>query len=142
MHRLYLSRTTRSVAFWGMFLSTFTPALGGEQIGFEQAIPRLTNIREICQIMNRDDRRVCSFQLEGVVCAAHPETGLLVLQDDSGAALLEIDYQRRPVPPRQRATLQGTNCGVIRTVRCLRIGSGLVVTNHVNDAQAERSVVG
>lgn len=122
-----------------MLLSTFTPALGAEQIGFDQAIPRLTNIRELFQIMNRDDRRVCSFQLEGVVCAAHPETGLLVLQDDSGAALLEIDYQRRPVQSGQRVLLQGTNCGVIRTERGLRIGSGLVVNNDGNHAMAEKS---
>src|SRR5258708_5555629 len=139
MHRLYLSRMTRPVAFWGLLLSIFTPALGAEQVGFDQAIPTLTNIRQLCQIMNRDERRVCSFQFEGVVCAAHPETGLLVLQDDSGAALMEVDYQRRPVQSGQRVLLQGTNCGVIRTERGLRIGSGLVVNNDGNHAMAEKS---
>ena len=141
MRRLYLSRMLRSVAFWGLLLSALAPALGAEQIGPDQAIPLLTNIRQLCQIMDRDERRVCSFQLEGVVCAANPETGLLVLQDDSGAALMELDYQRRPLQSGQRVLLQATNCGVIRTERGLRIGSGLIVNNDGNHAMAEKSGV-
>jgi signal transduction histidine kinase len=141
MHRLYLSRMTRSVAFWGLLLSVFAPARGAEQNGSDQPIPALTNILQLCQLMNRDERRVCSFRFEGVVCAAHPETGLLVLQDDSGAALMEIDYQRRPVQSGQRVLLQGANCGVIRTGRGLKIGSGLVVNNDGNHPMAEKSGV-
>ncbi|HEX4645082.1 MAG TPA: PA14 domain-containing protein, partial [Verrucomicrobiae bacterium] len=130
---------TRSVAFGCILLSTFAGALVAEQSGFDQAIPQLTKVRQLCEMMNRDERRVCSFQFEGVVCAAHPETGLLVLQDDSGAALMEVDYQRRPLQAGQRVLLQGTNCGVIRTERGLSIGRGLVVNNDGNHAMAEKS---
>src|SRR6185312_6148632 len=51
----------------------------------------VTNLFDLAQAINRQERFVCDVNLEGVVCAAtDPAMGVIVLRDDSGVALIEL----------------------------------------------------
>jgi len=50
---------------------------------------------------------VCAARLEGVVLSASPARGLLALQDDSGAALVEMAFPDQAVRPGQEVSLAG-----------------------------------
>ena len=51
----------------------------------------------------------CSVRLEGIVLWVSPEQNLLILQDDSGGAMIEMDLRRQPaVEPGQKVLIEGS----------------------------------
>jgi signal transduction histidine kinase len=82
----------------------------------------LTNLSQLRISVSRDWRKVCSFQLQAIVRAAHPESGTLFLQDNSEADVIELGGGTESFRPGQRILFQGTNCAVARTEEGLKVG--------------------
>lgn len=86
-----------------------------------------TNLLQLRRATENGKRQVCSFRVEGVVCAADESAGTLFMADESSAALLELDWHSEPIRPGQRIVVEGSNCAVAGTEAGLRIGKGPVV---------------
>jgi hypothetical protein len=69
--------------------------------------PTVTNVSQLYRLSEQGQRAICSLRLEGIVCAANPANGGLILGDDSGAAYVEMDFQGQSVQPGQRIVLEG-----------------------------------
>ena len=93
----------------------------------EAPSPEFTNLAQLRRVVSQERRQVCSFRLDGMVRAANAAEGVLFLQDDSEADLIELDWGRRPLLPGQRVRLEGTNCAVARSSLGLRFGRVPVV---------------
>jgi hypothetical protein len=56
-----------------------------------------TSLRQLREALGQERRKVCSFQLDGIVRAADASNDVLFLQDDSEAAMIELGLGRRGV---------------------------------------------
>ena len=72
-----------------------------------QGFPLVTNIQQLRQLAQKESRTLCSLRLEGVVCATNAAMNRLILQDGSGAELIEMDLQGRQLVPGDRVKLEG-----------------------------------
>lgn len=104
-------------------------AAAAEEVLGPQAFPLATNIQQLRQLAVTERRILCSFRLEGAVCTASPAMDRLILQDDSGAELLELDLQGQRVSPGDRVRLEGEKSSVASAGPGLRIGREAVVDN-------------
>ena len=86
--------------------------------------PLATNIQQLRQLALQERRVLCSLCLEGVVCSASAAKDRLVLQDDSGAELIETDLGGRQLAPGDRVRLEGQGCSVAL------LGPGLAIRNE------------
>ena len=89
--------------------------------------PSCHSIAELHEATANRGRVVRSFQFEGVVCAALPERGLIALQDDTAAVLLEVASLGGDVRVGQRVVVVGDHCTLTRTDTRLQAGTGPVV---------------
>jgi signal transduction histidine kinase len=104
----------------------------------EPPLPVVTNVLQFHRLADRAAHAVCALRLEGVVRWASPIKGLMVLQDDSGAALVETDPQNQPVQPGQTIVLEGI-CSGAGSGESLRIGRCLLVDNDGIHETGEKS---
>jgi signal transduction histidine kinase len=102
-------------------------AAGGSKAVEEPGSEVLTNLMQLRRLGDKEKRHVCSFHLEGVVCAVDEAAGNLFMADQSSAAVIEMDWGSEPVRPGRQIVVEGTNCGVARTAMGLRLGKGPVV---------------
>ena len=98
--------------------ATAEPGLGAP------VFPLATNVQQLRQLAQKERRTLYSLHLEGVVCSAGAAKDRLVLQDDSGAELLELDLQGRQLSPGDRVRLEGQGCSVAF------LGPGLAIRNE------------
>jgi signal transduction histidine kinase len=73
----------------------------------EQMLQTVTNVGQLYRLSESGRRAIYSFRLEGMVCAANPANGGLILHDDSGAAYVEMNFQGQSLQPGQRIVLEG-----------------------------------
>lgn len=95
----------------------------------ESTFPLATNLVQLRQLASSGARSLCSFRLEGVVCSVKAEAGWMVLQDDSGAELLELNLEGPRADAGDRIRLEGWRCSVVFDGQSLRIGRAPVVDN-------------
>ena len=60
------------------------------QVNERDETVEITSLRELHRIVTANGRAIVSFRMQGVVCASPSMPGTLVLQDASGAVLLEL----------------------------------------------------
>ena len=90
----------------------------------------LTNLAQLRKLPEQKSPASYRVQLEGNVLWANPAAGELVLQDDSGTALLEMDLRDQTLRAAQRIRVTG-NGTVTQSGARYRLGvSGLVVDNN------------
>ena len=90
----------------------------------------VTNLWDLSQAVNRQERQVCDVKLEGVVCAAtDPATGVIILRDDSGVALIELGNDQPEMSPGDKIRIEGQNCLLRRRDMGVKICSAPVVDN-------------
>jgi signal transduction histidine kinase len=92
--------------------------------------PDLTRISQLRHLSDLKSPISHQVRLEGNILWVNPALSELVLQDDSGAALLEMDLRGHALQTGQRVRITG-NGAVTQNGACYRIGvSGLVVDNN------------
>src|SRR3954469_11305463 len=81
----------------------------GAGIGFadESAFQEITNVLQLRHLPERNTPAGYRFRLEGNILWANPPAGEFVLQDDSGAELLEMDLRGQTLRTGQRARVTG-----------------------------------
>ncbi len=90
----------------------------------------VTNLLELTQAVNRQERLLCDVKLEGTVCAAtDPEMGVIILQDDSGVALIELGNDQPGIAAGDKIRIEGQNCLLRRREMGVKITSAPVVDN-------------
>jgi hypothetical protein len=67
----------------------------------------ITQTGQIRQLANSGQRLICAVRLTGVVCWCNPTTRSLILQDETGAILIEPGLLDQTAPPGQRILLTG-----------------------------------
>jgi signal transduction histidine kinase len=105
-----------------------SPAIGA---GMERtgSFPLLTNIAQLRAASAHDPQSCYSFLLTGNVRWVNPGEGRLVLQDDSGAEVLELDLDGTAIHVGERVRLSG-NGTLARTGAAVKLGvHGAVVDN-------------
>ena len=98
----------------------------------------MTNLHQFQQFVTAQQRVTCQVQLRGAVCWASPGGGRIVLQDDSGAAVVETDPQGPVVRPGDVVTLEGS-CTGMDEGGCFSLVKTLVVSNDRNLAWRQKS---
>jgi signal transduction histidine kinase len=89
----------------------------------------ITNLLELVQIANAETRAVCNVKLEGTVCAAtDPSMGVIILQDDSDAALLELGNEQSGISAGDKIRIEG-QCLVRRREMGIKLSALPVVDN-------------
>ena len=101
-------------------------------------LPVVTNVLQFHLLTRHAQRASCALRLEGVVRWADPAKGLVVLEDESGAALVETDPQAEPVHLGQRVMAEG-NCSGTEAGAALRIGRRLLVDSDGIHGMQEES---
>src|ERR1017187_1193088 len=97
----------------GLLLGIAPVAVAAAEPGLgPQVFPLVTNVQQLRQLACKEPRKLCSLRLEGVVCSAGAAKDRLVLHDDSGAELLELDLQGRQLLPGDRVRIEGQGCSV------------------------------
>lgn len=71
--------------------------------------PVVTNIAQLRWATGGNMGSICNFSIEGNVLEANSDSGIVFLQDDSGAEVLETGMVKPALRPGQRIRLRGTN---------------------------------
>src|ERR1017187_9753456 len=90
----------------------------------------ITNLQQLTQTLNLQQRVFRSVKLEVTVCAAsRPEIGVLIVQDDSGVELLEMGDFGQKVHPGERIRIQGYYCLLRKRDMGIEISAAPIVDN-------------
>jgi signal transduction histidine kinase len=73
-----------------------------------QLVPHAAKVAELRRLAASGQRVFCPVRIEGQILAASSARNLLALQDDSGAALIETDFQGHSFESGQQIVLEGT----------------------------------
>jgi signal transduction histidine kinase len=90
--------------------------------------PEATNIAALLRTANEKHGGICRFSLAGTVLGANNRSGMVFLQDDSGAAILETGLTGPFLVAGQSIRLQGTNY-IVPTRLGVSLGSRPLVEN-------------
>ncbi|MGC3956962.1 MAG: PA14 domain-containing protein [Verrucomicrobiota bacterium] len=107
-----------------------------ETVAGLQDYPRVSNISQFRNIINRAEARVCVFELHGTVLAVDAAANIIFLQDDTALEVLQMNFQGT-LQPGQKIHLWGTNY-VVRTDYGLSFGKHPVVENDGLHSRLER----
>ncbi len=88
----------------------------------------VTNLQQFHQLATAEQRVTVQARLHGVVCWASPGRPEVVLQDDSGAAIMEVDPRDPALHGGEVVTVEGA-CTGIGGGGSFRMGKTLVVNN-------------
>ena len=89
----------------------------------------VTNLLELVQVANAEPRAVRGVSIEGTVCAAtDPAMGIIILQDDSDVALIELGSDQAAISAGDRIRIEG-QCLIRRREMGLKLSSVPVVDN-------------
>lgn len=98
----------------------------------------ITNLHGLKSAVETQQRALVALDLEAVVCAADPATGLLALQDASGVEVCELDLNGRVFFPGERLRIKVAHCELIRRKWCVAVAVAPVVNSGGFDAETER----
>lgn len=127
----------RQVSFAFLWLGMFVCNVVA--LAEDSAFLELTNVLQLQQLTKTNSFTSHPVRLEGDVLWANPAAGKIVLQDATGAALLEMDWIGQTVQAGQRVRVTG-NGTVVQNGGNIRLGvRGAVVDNDGIHAMQERS---
>lgn len=113
--------------FWVAFLFSLSTLFANQNL--ENSGAGRISIVALQEAVAEKGRAILSFRLEGVVCAAVLERKLMVLQDESGAALFEVPALPEQVRVGDLVAVVGENCALTRNRWRLQLGTAPVVDN-------------
>ncbi len=122
LHAFILALSLPPGGLWG-------GSAGAAEAPDAQSLPLATNVLQFHQLAAQYRRLTCSLRLEATVCAANPAKGLVVLQDSSGAELVQLDLGDQSLSAGQKVRLETERCLVALTGSGLRLRVGPVVDN-------------
>ena len=125
-----------------MLLLTDNPAPAQEAGGESQnsLLAPITRISDLRRLVREEGRAICALSLTGIVTATNLAPGSLILQDDSGAAQLELMGASPSIRPGQQIKIAAENCLVASQLDQIVIGSReAVVDNDGVHAKTEAS---
>ncbi len=99
----------------------------------------ITNVVQFQKLVSQTVHTNWPVKLAGVVCWSDVARGKVVLQDESGAALIEMDPPGEPLPPGRKISLTGTYTGSRGGVRATV--AGLVLSLACSNGIVEQSGV-
>ncbi|EEF60960.1 ATP-binding protein [Pedosphaera parvula] len=111
----------RCICLLATLLAASTHAANGP------AFITITNLQELCRAVETRQRVECDVDLTVTVCAADAAACALVLQDDSGRAVCELDAPGRVIFPGERLRISATRCELIRRQWSVAIAAAPVV---------------
>ncbi len=123
-----------------MLMLTGNPAPAQEAGGESQSFfpSPITRISDLRRLVREEGRAICALSLTGIVTATNLAPGSLILQDDSGAAPLELSGESPSLRPGQQIQIASENCLVAGQLDQIVIGSReAVVDNDGIHARAE-----
>ncbi len=112
------SSIARITAFGALL--TIVGLLAGEQLPIiaAPALPMATNIVSARRLAASSQSVACSLRLEGVALWAAADGDKIILQDDTGGLLIEMDLRNQSVPQvGQRVRVEGTAVAGAGTIR-------------------------
>jgi signal transduction histidine kinase len=140
MNHVFLSRANRWAYFLVLFEVASILAAQAAQDGVSSgSSPLVTNVAQLRSLVREERRQLCDLRLEAQVRAAIPSSGMLFLEDDSGAELIEGDWGGKTFRSGERVLLEGANCSVTRGEFDLKIGNGAVVENDGDHPPLEKN---
>lgn len=90
----------------------------------------ITNLSQLTRMLSVHPRTNSNIRLEVTVCAAsHPEVGVLIVQDNSGTELLELENFQHAIQPGETILIQGYYCLLRQREMGIEISTGPVVDN-------------
>ncbi len=95
----------------GLMLVGQSVALAAGGLPSERLLPVITNVLQFQQLVSQTQQTNWPVRLEGMVCWSDLAQGMIVLQDDSGMALIEMPPQSRPIQPGEKIALEGNYSG-------------------------------
>ena len=124
---------------WGWLLGAWSVVLASRlpAAGLDPA-PVVTNLFQFQRLVAAEQRATCQVRLQGVVCWAARGGDQMVLQDPSGAALVETDPRGPSVRAGDSVRLEGS-CTATGGGEGFAIGKTLVVDNDRNHPWQERA---
>ncbi len=99
----------------------------------------VTNLLQMQQLVARDQRVTTEIALEGIVCWVSARNDQIVLQDSSGAALIEVDLRAALLQPGDQIRVAG-RCTATGGGERFLIGKVMVVDNDRTHPWQERSI--
>ncbi|HTR43234.1 MAG TPA: histidine kinase, partial [Pseudomonadales bacterium] len=110
----------------------------GKSILAQEHLPEIiTNVLQFQRYVNLLAQTNCPVRLEGTICWADMSQGLIILQNSSGTALIEVPPQDQILKPGQEISLLGIYGGSQGGAE-FKIGS-LVLVDNCEDGMRERS---
>jgi signal transduction histidine kinase/uncharacterized protein YdeI (BOF family) len=116
-------------AMWILLLCVAAKSATDSGNGASPPLIQITNLVQLRQTAHLDERLVCSVNLEGMVWWSSAVEGTIILQDDSGAAQLELDFPCALPPPGTRLRVAG-KCTLVVTVDAIKLASVPVVESE------------
>jgi signal transduction histidine kinase len=107
----------------------------------ENTNANLITIDELQRTVARDGRSLQSFQVEGDVCAVVPQWNILVLQDASGAVLLQLPSISRELNVGDLLVVEVDHCRLNRIRYGLQVGTAPVVDNTTHATMTRSGAV-
>jgi hypothetical protein len=111
-----------------LFLLAQRKLVGGEGLG-DSPDTKLISIAALQRAVAEQAWGVRSFAVTGVICAAVPNPNLIVLQDETATALLEVSALTTAVRAGDWLAVQGNQCTLRRRALYISAGGPLVVEN-------------
>jgi signal transduction histidine kinase len=100
-----------------------------------------TSVVKLQRTVFKQTNMVCSFELQGVVCALVRERGFLVLQDKTGTLLLELPDIDDEIHAGDSITLAGTNCLIARDRFGIQVRTPVIDNDGLHSATLKTGAV-
>ena len=115
-------------------------------LGADSSPARFTNLQQVVRALNSANRLTGDVQLTVTVCAAsNPDSGIVVVRDDTAVALLDLGPQPEALIPGEQIIIGQTNCLLRRRDFGVQISAAPVVDNdgshRMYEAQGEATLV-
>jgi signal transduction histidine kinase len=111
----------------------------GAEPSSESTSPLITKVLEFDSLAEQNRHAPLRLQLAGVVRWSNPAGNLIALQDQSGAALVEVDPPGLPLEPGEAVVVEGdgsvNGCGA-----GVRIGGCLLIDNHGGESPPSATI--
>jgi len=116
-----------------------------ESLAADPSPERFTNLQQVVRALNSANQVTGDVQLTVTVCAAsNPDTGIVVVRDDTAAELLDLGSQPEALTPGEQIIISQTNCLLRRRDFGVQISAAPVVDNdgshRMYEAQGEANL--
>ncbi len=143
LHPLNMRARARVLLFLLLFAilaARSAPAQDATPPPIPRASETVTNLLGLAQLIDGQERIVGDVDLEGTVCASTgPAIGVIILQDLTDVALIELGADQPKILPGEKIRIEGKNCLLHRRDMGVEISAVPVVDNDGHHGAQTRS---